>query len=292
MVTNRYFKYNIKSEQDLVERLVIESLQMKGMDIYYLPRTIVNRDNILVDDIPSKFSNAYKIEMYMENVEGFGGEGHLFQKFGIEIRDSATFIVSRRRWLEVVKAINLGIVGSQPQNGDLIYIPMTNSLFEIMFVDDRQPFYQLANLNVFRMECELFEYNDETLDTGIKEIDAIETLGYKVELILDSDSDGIIIELGEIMTQTLADGVEVSGDVVAWNRATQKLSLAHITSSDGKFHNFVAGRKFKSSETPAIRTVIAVDENFGDHGHQNDVFDTEVNPFLVFDENNPFGSPE
>jgi len=92
MATNPYFRYNATSEQNLYEDLIIESLQFYGQDLYYLPREIVNEDKIFGDDIPSKFSSAYKIEMYIENVEGFGGEGDLFSRFGIEVRDQATLL--------------------------------------------------------------------------------------------------------------------------------------------------------------------------------------------------------
>src|SRR6056297_2073183 len=97
MATNPYFSYKVPSEQTLYEDLIIEALQIYGQDVYYLPREIVSLDRIFQDDIPSKFSNAYKIEMYIDNYDGFAGEGHLFQKFGIEIRDQATFVISRNR---------------------------------------------------------------------------------------------------------------------------------------------------------------------------------------------------
>ena len=97
MATNQYFKQKVRSEQQLFDNLVIESLQMFGQDVYYLPREIVNKDKIFLDDVPSRFSDAYKVEMYIENTEGFEGEGDLFTKFGVELRDQATFIVSRKK---------------------------------------------------------------------------------------------------------------------------------------------------------------------------------------------------
>ena len=98
MATNQYFKNKVRSEQQLYEDLVIEALQMYGQDVYYIPREIVNKDRIFLDDVPSRFSNAYKIEMYIENTDGFEGEGHLFAKCGIELRDQANFVVARKRW--------------------------------------------------------------------------------------------------------------------------------------------------------------------------------------------------
>lgn len=292
MVTNPYFNYAVKSEQDLYEDIVVESLKFYGQNVYYLPRSIVNRDKVFFDDIPSRFSNAYKIEMYLDNVDGWGGEGQLFQKFGLEIRDAATFVVSKRRWLETVKSYSNEIVGDQPAEGDLIYLPMTRSLFEITYVDKHSPFYQLSKFNVFRLECELFEYSDETIDTGIRAIDLIETIGYEIKLTLDADSDIIDISIGEIITQTLDNGVTISGEVVGWDKNTQILSVAHIGASDGKYHQFTVGGQFTSNTTAGIRTIRGIVEDLGDFGYQNHVFDSDAVDFLDFEETNPFGSPQ
>ena len=171
---NLYFSDAVRPEQNLYEDIVIEALKMYGQDVYYLPRDIVNEDKIFGDDIPSRFNSSHKIEMYIENVEGFEGEGDLFTRFGVEIRDEATFIVSRRRWTQQVSRMDNEVTAVRPLEGDLIYLPMTNKLFEIMHVEHEQPFYQLANLPVFKLRATLFEYNDEDLDTGITEIDNIE----------------------------------------------------------------------------------------------------------------------
>jgi hypothetical protein len=290
MARNIYFSDKVKSEQDLYEDLVIESMKIYGQDVYYLPRTIVNENTILGDDIPSKFSNAYKIEMYLENAEGFGGEGHLFQKFGIEIRDQATFVVSRRRWAQTVSSFNNDIEGDLPVEGDLVYFPLTKSLFQIMFVERQSPFYQLSNLNVARLECELFEYNDEAIDTDIPEIDVIETLGYEVTLQLDSAEDNITAVVGDTITQTLSDGVTITAEVIQWDRARQQLHVAHVGASDGKYHMFVSGTSITSAETTAVRNIVSTSENLGDHYNQNDAFDSDVT-FLDFSESNPFGDP-
>lgn len=291
MARNIYFSDRVKSEQDLYEDLVIESLKIYGQDCYYLPRTIVNYDTILGDDIPSKFSSAYKLEMYIENIDGFAGEGDLFQKFGIEIRDQATFIVARKRWAQTVSSYNNDIEGDLPETGDLIYLPLTKSLFQIMHVERESPFYQLSNLNVVRLECELFEYNDEDMDTGIPEIDAIETLGYEIELNLDSDSDGITVVVGDTLTQTFSDGVQLSGEVIEWDRNRQIVSLAHVGADDGKYHIFTTGGILTSAQTAAVRTIRGVNENLGDLvNYQNDVFDSSVD-FIDFSETNPFGDP-
>ena len=174
MATNVYFSQKVKSEQLLYEDIVIESLKMYGQDVYYLPRDIVNEDKILGEDVPSRFNSAYKIEMYIENIEGFDGEGDLFTKFGVEIRDQATFIVARRRWNYAVARHDNELESVRPREGDVIYLPLSNSMFQIMAVEHEQPFYQISNLPTYKMRCELFEYSDEDLDTGISTIDSIE----------------------------------------------------------------------------------------------------------------------
>jgi len=148
---------------------------MYGQDVYYLPRTLVNEDRIFGEDVPSKFSSAYKVEMYIENTEGFDGEGDLFTKFGVEIRDQATFILAKRSWLKMVAIPDTTMDDqSRPQEGDLLYLPMSNSMFQVSHVEHEQPFYQLNNLYTYKLRAELFEYNDEDLDTGVVEVDDLE----------------------------------------------------------------------------------------------------------------------
>lgn len=175
MATNPYFSQGTRSEQLLYEDIIIESLKMYGQDVYYIPREIVDRDRIFVDDSVSRFDNAYKIEMYVENTEGFDGEGDLFTKFGVEIRDAATFVVAKRRWNTTVAYHEQTVTESfaRPREGDLIYLTLSNSIFEITRCETQQPFFQLKNLPVFKLRCELFEYNKEDFDTGIEELDDI-----------------------------------------------------------------------------------------------------------------------
>ena len=177
MPTNFYFQSGNTSgntsEQRLIEDLIIESLKIYGHDVFYLPRTLVKEDTIFDEDTLSKFTQAYPLEMYLENVEGFGGDGELFSKFGLEVRDSATFILARRRWDELV--ISSGGTFTQdtrPSEGDLLYFQKTNSLFEIREVEFNNPFYQANKLYIYRLKCELFEYSSEIIETGITELDA------------------------------------------------------------------------------------------------------------------------
>ena len=171
MPRNVYFSQAVKSEQNLYEDLIVESLKIYGQDVYYIPRTILSRDNILGEDRASKFDDAYLIEAYIENVEGFEGAGDLYQKFGLEIRDEATFVISRRQWQKLVGFYNNQVEDGKPKEGDLLFLPLSNTFFEIMFVEHEQPFYQLSNLPVFKLQCSMFEYNDEDFETGIDAID-------------------------------------------------------------------------------------------------------------------------
>lgn len=174
MATNRYFSQKVTSEQRLYEDIVIESLKMYGQDVYYIPREIVNEDTILNEDPASRYGTAYKVEMYIENTEGFEGEGDLFTKFGVEIRDEATFIISRKRFIHTAGQYDNDIAGERPREGDLIYLPLSKSLFEINHVENEQPFYQISSIPTFKCRAALFEYSGEDLDTGVIDIDNIE----------------------------------------------------------------------------------------------------------------------
>ena len=190
MATNLYFSQKVRSEQNLYEDIVIEALKTYGQDVFYLPRDIVNEDTILGDDPVSSFNSSYILEMYIENTEGFDGEGDLFTRFGVEIRDEATFVVSRRRWSDTVARYDNEITVERPAEGDLIYLPMSNKFFQISHVEHEQPFYQLSNLPVFKLRCQLFEYTGEDMDTGIDVLDDLEAkYAYKYVLTLDNTRD-------------------------------------------------------------------------------------------------------
>ena len=290
MARNIYFSEAVRSEQHLYENIIIESLKMYGQDVYYLPRTIVNENRILGEDVSSQFSNSYKIEMYIENTEGFEGEGDLFTKFGVEIRDEATFVVARRRWNNTVGRVDNEIEGERPREGDLVYLPLSKSLFEVMHVEHEQPFYQLSNLPTFKMRCQLFEYSDEDLDTGISDIDGIEnSSAYEFDMILTGVTG--TFEVGERVEQTLADGTILSAEVSQWVSDTNSLSVVHLGGSDGKFHLPSTGRTITGQESNASATLSSFTEDNQLHGNeQNNDFDGLE--FIDFSETNPFGDPD
>jgi len=162
MATSVYFSGAVKSEQDLYEDLVTESIKIFGQDVVYLPREQISEDDLL-NETWNQYTQAYPIEMWLENAEGFEGDGNLLGKFGLEIRDQANFVVTKRRWDQVVGQNLTFAQGNQlvgkPAEGDLLYLTMTQRLFEIKYVEPKAPFYQLANLPSYTMTAELFEYN-------------------------------------------------------------------------------------------------------------------------------------
>ena len=287
MATNQYFKQKVRSEQQLFEDLVIESLQMFGQDVYYLPREIVNKDKIFLDDVPSRFSDAYKVEMYIENTEGFEGEGDLFTKFGVELRDQATFIVSRKRWVQLVGK-RLEVANFRPREGDLIYLPMSESMFEIRRVETETPFYQLKDLPTFRLQCELFEYSGEDFDTGVDTIQDVETEGsFKYNLSLDSGGGRFI--QGETVTQVF-DTYQMQGEVAFASDSGNTLHLIHSGATDGLFHEWTTTRSIIGDQSQHVATPTSINQiNDILSDNQNKTFDDFESDFLDFSESNPFG---
>ena len=162
------------NEKKLYEDLIIEGLKIYGHDVYYLPRTLVNQDLILGEDTLSKFDDSYLIEMYVETTEGLAGEQELINKFGLEIREETTFMLSKRRWNDAVDSYHTMIKEGRPNEGDIIYYPLLNKFFEISSVEDQEPFFQLGNLPVYKLRARTWEYSSEKLNTGVTDIDTAE----------------------------------------------------------------------------------------------------------------------
>lgn len=200
MATNFYFQSGNTSgttnEQRLLEDLIIESIKIYGHDVYYLPRTSVKPDEVLGEDVMSRFENAYPVEMYLTNIQGWEGDGELFTKFGIQVSDQATFVISKRRWEEAVGSNPDEVLQlpTRPAEGDLIYFPKTNSMFEIKFVQHLNPFYQVGKFYVYSMSCELYQYSSEQFNTGVDEIDEAETVGTQ-----DQFQYNILLQSGDLM---------------------------------------------------------------------------------------------
>lgn len=171
MATNFYFSnFTNSGEQNLIEDLIIESIQIYGHDVWYIPRTLGAKDELLNEDDLSIFSSAYMVEMYIKNVEGFEGDGDFLSKFGLQIRDSITFTIALRKFNSEVGLYNEEV---RPNEGDLIYFPLNRKIFEVQHVEHEAIFYQMGSLQTYDLRCELFEYSQERFNTGILEIDTL-----------------------------------------------------------------------------------------------------------------------
>ena len=180
---NPYFLQGASSEQRLVQDLINEQLKMYGQDIVYMPRQLINEKTIIKEVVVSKFDDNFRIEAYILNFNGFGGQGDILSKFGVKTSDELTLIISKERYEDFISPFLINDsdikVTTRPQEGDLIYLPLDNGLFEIKYVEEKVPFYQLNNLYVYELRCEIFRYEDEIIDTGIDEVDrSVEDFGY------------------------------------------------------------------------------------------------------------------
>lgn len=187
MSTNVFFNnFESYAEQNLIEDLIIESIKIYGHDLYYCPRTVAAKDNVFGEDPRSSYNDAYLIEMYIKNVEGFEGEGDFLSKFNIQIRDEITFTVANRVFQDEIGAPE---IIARPREGDLIYFPLSEKVYVVKFAEHEAPnFYQLGALQCYDLRCELFEYSHEDLNTGIPQIDDLEKLYSQNIAIANTDS--------------------------------------------------------------------------------------------------------
>ena len=285
MPTNVFFNHAVQSEQHLYEDLVVESLRMYGQETFYLPRKIIETDTILDEDVQSEFGDAYSVEMYIENAEGFEGEGDLMSKFGVEIRDQATFVLSVRSWERFVGSDNNLATGLRPNEGDLIYLPLSGSLFEIKFVEHEQPFYQVGKLFVFKLQAELFEYAGEDFDTGT-DADFVETeQAYRVDLRMDADgTPPSPYTIGENLTLS----GNVVGEVVGYSQdvSPNQLEVIHVTTTFRVGDTIVGATSGTSRTIASITDVTTMSQ---DANAQNLDFEGKADNYLDFSETNPFG---
>jgi len=170
MATNFYFNnFSASGEQALIENLIIESIKIHGVDNYYIPRKIINRDNAFREQEFSEFGEAILVEMYIRNVDGFEGDGEFLSKFGVEVRDQITFSIAMRVFENEVGSV---LRRDRPVESDLIWFPFTKALYQIKYVNKKPVFYQLGALQFYDVVCELFEYSNEVFNTGIDAIDS------------------------------------------------------------------------------------------------------------------------
>ena len=308
----------IASEQSLYANLVAEAIQIHGHDVYYLDRTLVAEDTVLGEDALSKFNTQSLIEMYMEDSDGgYAGEQEVMTQFGLGNLSEATFVVSKTRFQEKTKQIQIeegtdstssgsiqlesGTISSsklegevfyivnetdatdidRPLEGDAIYHPTLKKLFEINFVDHDDPFHQLDNNPVYKMRCRLFDYGSEALDTGITDIDAIED-----SLSIAGSEYQITLERATIVGEGLTVDRSYTVDITYVTVDTTTVSATDDPSSFGESILL---------ETGGDEYIISEDYYIGDYVNdktaQNELFETLDDTILDFSESNPFGDP-
>jgi hypothetical protein len=191
MATNPYIRQGNSNEQDLVEDLTIETIKSMGQDMIFIPRSLVNLDEILGEDTVSTFSNSFPLEMYIQSVTGFEGPGDIISQIGLDIKDRITLVVARKRFEQEITTIISSI--KRPREGDLIYFPLSRTMFEINFVEHENPFYQVGKLYSYELQCEVFTYSNEDFNTGDTLIDKLESdrQGLSGDIIIPMDPVGI-----------------------------------------------------------------------------------------------------
>ena len=299
--TNVYFTQGTKNEQYLMEDLIIESLRIYGQEVMYIPRTLVSKDEILGEDRLSKFKSAFPIEMYFENVDSFGGQGAFIQKFGLMMEQSATLVVARRRWEQFIGRYGATTVPTRPNEGDLIYFPLSKGLFEIKFVQHQDPFYQLGKLYVYKLQVELFQYASEAIDTGVPAVDTFESLktfntnttrnihGEVKSINLTNSGSGYTSVPTISFVSSSGFGASATA-VLGTGANSQKVIAINLTNPGTGYQipptiSFIGGGGSNAAATAIIEANIDKSDSFGD----NNKFKTQSVGVINFDESNPFG---
>ena len=280
MATNLYFNNSSYAEQELINSLTSEVIQIHGLDVFYIPRTIVKEDVLLGEDVLSKFSTAYEIEMYLKTTEGFGGDGDMVSKFGLDIRDEVIFTVHTDRFELATDMV-------KPLEGDLIFLPLSKGLFEIKFVEHEQPFYQSGKNYSFDITCELYQYSEEQLDTGIADIDNIEReQSAAIDLIMTAGGSGSFSVDEEVYQGGSLAAATGKGMVVSWNTTTRTLRVNDTSGT------FAASTNVTGNTSSAVWSQASAADYqelpttpFAD----NKEFETDGDSILDFSEANPFG---
>ena len=263
MATNPYFKtYDSKIEQRLINDLTIETIKAMGRDVVYIPRDYLIIDNLFGEDPESKFSQGYPIEMYLLDTERFQGNKDIIAKFGIQITDRSTVIVSKTRFEHEISSHRNEI--KKPREGDLIYLPLSGSLFEINFVEDETPFYQLGGLTTYVLSIELFTYEGENIDTGITDIDKVEDLRKSYAILAPVSANPIsgsnTILDGEILYQVLG----VTGVGATLSAATSTAISLHFIKGTTQSLLYITGISgtISYSSTQSIKGAISGGEYY------------------------------
>jgi hypothetical protein len=273
MSTSPYFqKFEHTNEQNLIDSIVIESIRIYGHDVLYIRRSADNMDSVFNEDDQTSYKEAYDIEMYIKNVDGFEGEGDFVGRFGLEIRDQITFSVAQSSW----KSLQISGI-TRPQEGDLIWFPLTKKLFQIMYVEHEAVYYQTGALQTYDLSCELFEYSGEDIDTGRDDVDAVETQNaFQTQLTISSLSANFTA--AEIITGASS---LVTAEVIT--NTTTSLNVINMTGTFTAAEVITGGT---SGSTAVIGTVTT--EFVNDPQADNAQIETQADSIIDFSENNPF----
>ncbi len=289
MATNPYFNHHGTNtpENRLIENLMIESIKTYGIDVYYLPRTLNNEDTLMGEDASASYNSAHTIEMYIKTVDGFEGSGDFIAKWGLQIKDQITFTVAKRRWQELGLATDGR--AKMPHEGDLIYFPITKALFQILFIEDEAIFYQTGQLQSYDMLCEMFTYSDQSFNTGIDTIDAIErTHSYSIDFTMNSGSGNYTV--GETVYQgdSLAEAT-VKGEVGSWNSTTKILNLLNMTGNFSGTVNIIGDSSSASYSITSFDAQTSAANTAATSSSNADI-EAAADAIIDFTEGNPFGS--
>ena len=255
---NPYFQQGARTEQNLLQDLINEQLKMYGVEVHYLPRKYVTEKTVIREVIQSTFDDAYPIEAYVENVDGYGDNPTLLSKFGIQATNELNLIISKERWENYIQPLiknetNVKL-STRPKEGDLVYFPLGDRLFEIKYVEHERPFYQLQKNYVYELRCELFRLEDELIDTGIDEIDDVLVGG---ELTGETE-DGISTLTGPSQTLTLVGtGVTATAVISLFNGGIQNFVVSNRGSNYSSLPR-VAISSAPSTGTTGIGTAVFI----------------------------------
>jgi len=277
MATNIYFQNSIP-DQNLLNDIHREVIQQAGIDVMYIPRTLVKEDLILSEDVISQFNNAYEIEMYVKSSDNFGGPDDAISKFGLDIRDELILVVHAESFKF---ATNI----TTPLEGDLIYFPLSKGLFEIKFVEDEQPFYQIGKNYVFELTCEVFQYGEEKIDTGTDADKVERENAYAVDLVLSAVGGTGTYTVDEEVYQGVSLATATSkAIVVSWVVSTRTLRINNISGT------FATGTNITGNDSSAVWSLTSFDDQllpttpYAD----NKIFETDGDAILDFSESDPF----
>lgn len=277
---NYYSGYS--GEQNLAQDLADEQIKLFGTDIYYLPRTIL-KENTLDDIIYSKYQDQFQVEMLLQNVEGFGDTSEFISKFGVRITDEVRFILSTRRWKEVTEEYEPALnVPGRPNEGDLLYFPLTQDLYEIKFVERESPFYQFGKIQFFIITAEIYELGSDLIDTGVEDIDEMEQLfSPAIALTMQvGGTDDFIV--GEVVTSSTTGD---TATVKSWNPDTRVLQLINRKGT------FEVDEPLTGDDSGAVWLVGTFDtlNNTNSNFDMNREIEDEADQLVDWAERNPFG---